>query len=58
MQVASGEAAQAQEYLIAHGKRMSRMAGILEERKRRQRARGGAATTFNCEWVFGREISV
>lgn len=58
MQVTSGDAAQAQEYLLSHGKRVRRMADVLADRKQRQKARGRAAATFECAWVFGRQVSV
>lgn len=58
LQVTSGEAAQAQEYLLSHGKRVRRMADVLETRKERRRARGGTAASFRSEWVYGREVTV
>eukprot|EP00892_Ulva_mutabilis_P004451 jgi/Ulvmu1/2378/UM130_0011.1 len=58
MQIGSGEAAQAQEYLMKHRTRMQRIANVLEERKQRQRARGRRSPSFSCRWVFGKEISI
>lgn len=57
VQVTSGEAAEAQEYLVKQEARMFRMAAVHAERSERQRRRG-ARPRFACDWVFGQEVQV
>ena len=55
MQVSSGAAAEAQEYLVKQEARMFRMAAVHAERAERQRRRN-ARPRFACDWVFGQEV--
>jgi hypothetical protein len=57
LQVSSGAAAEAQEYLVKHEARMWRMAGIHQERAERLR-RKGRRPVFACDWVFGEHVRV
>ena len=57
MQFTSGEAAEAQEYLVGHETRMLRMAAVHEERCERQR-RKGTRPKFDCSWVYGASVQV
>jgi hypothetical protein len=57
VQVSSGEAAAAQEYLMQHGLRMRRMADVFAERQAKRRKRGGAHK-FPCAWLGGKLIQV
>jgi hypothetical protein len=57
VQVSSGEAAAAQEYLMKHGPRMRRMADVFAERQAKRRQRGGGLK-FSCAWLGGETVLV
>ena len=57
LQVSSGEAAAAQEYLANQEQRLWRMADVHSERAQRQRKRGTRAK-FPCAWVHGQAVQV
>ena len=57
MQVTSGEAAAAQEYLMKHGPRMRRMADVFSERQEKRLKRTGPQR-FSCAWVHNHDVTV
>lgn len=57
MAVRSGEAAEAQAFLMKHSERIRRLADITMERRLRDRKRGkNKSAAFS--WVFKREVSL